>query len=184
MGEIVNLHGQPAPTKDDFEFVSDLARFREGLLDEKSIRKKFRLADEVWEKLADDDSLIRAVEAESVRRVRDGSAKREKAQALVVKAPDVLSDILLDNSANARHRIDSAKTLNDFAANGPEAATAGTRFEIVINLGSDTLTFNKSIRPIEPGEIDPDDCGPDVDTSVVAAIAAKKSQDGGDGNAI
>ena len=29
MGEIVELHGQPAPTKDDSEFVTDLARFAE-----------------------------------------------------------------------------------------------------------------------------------------------------------
>ena len=167
------------------ELIVDCARFREGLLDEKSIRKKYRLTDDVWEKLAEDDALIRAIEDETLRRIRDGSAKREKAQLLVTKAPDVLSGILLDNTANARHRIDSCKVLNEFAANnGPEAATAGTRFLIQINLGADTLTFNKSIRPLEPGEIDPDDCGPDVDTSVVASIAAKKPTDGGNGNAL
>ena len=65
MGEIVNLHGLSVGLENDLEFVSDLARFRENLLDEKAIRKKYRLANDVWEKLADDDALIRAVEAES-----------------------------------------------------------------------------------------------------------------------
>ena len=87
MGNVVD--NKPAPTKDDFEFVSDLARYREKILDEKAIRKKYRLADDIWEKLGDDDELIRAVEAESVRRIKDGSCKREKAQSLIVAAPDV-----------------------------------------------------------------------------------------------
>src|SRR4051812_19972590 len=135
MGEVINLAGQSA-LLEDHAFITDLARFRENLLGEKAIRKKYRLAESVWEKLADDDELIRKVEEESVRRIRDGSCKREKAQALVVKAPDVLSGILLDDSANARHRIDSAKTLNDFAAHGPQGAPAADRFVITINLGS------------------------------------------------
>jgi hypothetical protein len=145
--------------------------------------------DTVWEKLADDDNLVRAIEAESVRRIRDGSAKKEKAQKLVVAAPDVLSNILLDNTANARHRIDSCKVLNDFAANGPEAAPASDRFIISIVLNSDNsggepaaLHFNKSIRPLSPGEVDPDDVDPD--TGMVAAITAKKTTDGGNGNAL
>jgi hypothetical protein len=166
------------------ELIVDCARFRENLLDEKAIRKKYRFDEATWLALGNDDELIRKIEAESVRRIRDGSAKREKAQKLVVSAPDVLSDILLDNTANARHRIDSCKVLNDFC-NGPgDTAPASDRFLIQINLGADTLTFNKSIRPLEPGEIDPDDSGPDIDTGVVAAIAAKKSQGGGNGEPI
>jgi hypothetical protein len=128
---------------------------------------------------------VHSIEAESVRRVRDGSSKREKSQLLVTRAPDVLGKIMDDDSQSARHRIDSCKVLNDFAASGPEAATAGTRFLIQINLGSDTLTFNKSIRPLSPGEIDPDDSGPDIDTGVVAAIAMKNpTEKNGGGNAI
>ena len=30
MGEVVDLHGQPARLEDDLEFVSDLARYAEG----------------------------------------------------------------------------------------------------------------------------------------------------------
>ena len=106
-------------------------------------------------------------------------------------APDVLSDILLDNTANARHRIDSCKVLNDFASNGPSGDTAPTdRFIISIILNSDgsgsepaALHFNKSIRPLSPGEVDPDDSSPD-DTGMIAAIAAKKNEGGGNGDAI
>jgi hypothetical protein len=182
VGDIVNLRGRPVPLEDDLEFISDMARFSESILSEKAIRKKYRLADDVWEKLADDDNLVRAIEAESVRRIRDGSAKREKSQLLVVRAPDVLSDILLDNTANARHRIDSCKVLNDFAAPGPQGAPPTERFLIQINLGADTLTFNKSIRPLEPGEIDPDDSSPD--TGMIAAITTKKPQENGGGESL
>ena len=35
MGEVVDLHSQPAGLEDDLEFVSDLARFAEGILDER-----------------------------------------------------------------------------------------------------------------------------------------------------
>jgi hypothetical protein len=117
---------------------------------------------------------VAAIELEKTRRVRDGSAKREKAQKLVVQAPDVLSGILMDNSANARHRIDSAKVLNDFAANGPEGIPAADRFQITIVLDSDTtLKFDKS-RAVDANDIDPYN-----DTGVIAAIAAKKDDGGG-----
>jgi hypothetical protein len=181
MGEVIDL--KLTALVEDQGFISDMCRFSENILSEAAVRKKYRLTESDWEKLNDDD-LVRAIEAESARRVRDGSVKRERAQLLVTRAPDVLGKIMDDDSQSARHRIDSCKVLNDFAANGPEAATAGTRFLIQINMGADTLTFNKQIRPLEPGEIDPDDSGPDIDTGVVAAIAAKKSQDGGNGEPI
>jgi hypothetical protein len=173
------------------ELIVDLARFRENLLDEKTIRKKHRLADDVWEKLGDDDELIRKVEEESVRRIRDGSSKREKAQQLVVKAPDVLSNILNDAGQSARHRIDSAKVLNDFAANGPAAAAGQSdRFIISINLTGDSgtphiLNFSKSLVP-NAGDTDPFN---DVDDNTTPTpwgmfAIAKKQGDDGNGNAI
>jgi hypothetical protein len=174
MGDVVDL--KPASLIENREFISDMCRFSEGIVSEKALRKKYRLAESDWEKL-NDDELVRAIEEESLRRVRDGSAKKEKAQQLVVKAPDVLSGILLDNTANARHRIDSAKTLNDFASNGPESAPASDRFIITINLGEDVLRFNKSIKP-DANDIDPFN---DVDTGVIAAIAAKKITESGGG---
>jgi hypothetical protein len=93
-----------------------------------------------------------------------------------VKGPDILDSIASDVSASPRHRVDAIKVLDTFAANGPQGVPAADRFLIQINLGSDSLVFNKSIRPLEPGEIDPDD----TDTApMIAAITAKKEDDGG-----
>ena len=80
----------------------------------------------------------------------------------------------------------SGLVLDGFAAPGPQGAPATERFLIQINIGDDRpLVFNKSIRPLEPGEFDPDDSGPDTDTAPqeewLPIIASKKSQDGGSG---
>ena len=175
MGEVVDLHGQPAQLEDDLEFISDLARYAEGLFSEQDVKKKHHLSADTWERLGSNEVLIEKIEAEKVRRIRNGSAKRERAQQLVVQAPDVLGDIMLDASASPKHRIDSAKALDAFAANGPEAAPASDRFQITINLGSDVLHFDKSIAP-DPNDIDPFN---DIDTTLLPAIAAKKKDDGG-----
>ena len=183
MGEVVDLHGQPAQLEDDLEFISDLARYAEGLLSEQAVKKKHHLAADTWERLGSNEVLIEKIEAEKVRRIRNGSAKREKAQQLVVQAPDVLGGIMLDASASPKHRIDSAKALDAFAANGPEAAPASDRFQITINLGSDVLHFDKSIA-IDANDVDPFN---DTDTTpqgLLAAIAAKKRKDDGGGEPI
>jgi hypothetical protein len=176
MGEIINF---PIALDSDLgrELTADLCRFSEGILDEKFLRKKYRLAESAWQALGENDELVELVELEKLRRVRDGSAKREKAQQLVVKAPGVLGDIMNDPSANPRHRIDSAKALDDFAANGPEAAAAGARFVIQINLGDDHIeTYSKSIA-VNAEDEDPYHPTP---PEVLAAIAAKKNEgDGG-----
>lgn len=91
MSDVVDI--KPAPTKDDFEFVSDLARFSEGIASEADIKRKYRLANEVWEEMGNDDELVRAIERQKERRVRDGSHKREKAQKHIIKGPDILSGI-------------------------------------------------------------------------------------------
>ena len=180
MGEVVDLHGQPVQLEDDLEFISDLARYAEGLFSEQDVKKKHHLSADTWERLGSNEVLIEKIEAEKVRRIRNGSAKREKAQQLVVQAPDVLGGIMLDASASPKHRIDSAKALDAFAANGPEAAPASDRFQITINLGSDVLHFDKSIA-IDANDVDPFN---DTDTTpqgLLAAIAANKRKDDGGG---
>lgn len=183
MGEVVDLHGQPAQLEDDLEFISDLARYAEGLFSEQDVKKKHHLSADTWERLGSNEVLIEKIEAEKVRRIRNGSAKREKAQQLVVQAPDVLGGIMLDASAPPKHRIDSAKALDAFAANGPEAAPASDRFQITINLGSDVLHFDKSIA-IDANDVDPFN---DTDTTpqgLLAAIAANKRKDDGGGEPV
>ena len=183
MGEVVDLHGQPAQLEDDLEFISDLARYAEGLFSEQDVKKKHHLSADTWERLGSNEVLIEKIEAEKVRRIRNGSAKREKAQQLVVQAPDVLGGIMLDASASPKHRIDSAKALDAFAATGPESAPAGDRFVITINLGSDVLKFDKSIA-IDANDVDPFN---DTDTTpqgLLAAIAANKRKDDGGGEPV
>jgi len=123
---------------DNTEFIVDLARYADGILSEAAVRKKYRLPDDVWQGLANDEELVSAIEAEKVRRIRNGSSARERAQQLFATAPDVLGKILNDDSASPRHRIESAKELRAVAANSPEAApTSDEKFTIVINLGND-----------------------------------------------
>ena len=183
MGEVVDLHGQPARLEDNQEFVADCCSYAEGLLSEEAVKKKHHFDDDTWERLGNNEVLIEKIEAEKVRRIRNGSTKREKAQQLVVQAPDVLGGIMLDASASPKHRIDSAKALDAFAANGPEAAPASDRFQITINLGSDVLHFDKSIA-IDANDIDPFN---DTDTTpqgLLAAIAANKRKDDGGGEPV
>ena len=176
------------------ELIVDCVRFAEGLLDEKAIRKKFRFDDSAWEALGSNEELIEKIEAEKLRRIRNGQQKRERAQQLVTKAPDVLGGIMNDVTANARHRIDSVRVLDDLAANnGPGAAAEGPVFEIFINLGSDVdgkpiVEHYRKPLAVDINPSGPDDSGDDpfddVDTSVVAALAMKKSEGGGSGDPV
>ena len=179
MGEIVDLHRQPIPTRDDIGFVQDMARFSEALTDESAIRKKYRLTESDWEKLGSDDDLVRAITDEKVRRVRDGSSKRERAQALIVKGPAILDSIASDVNASPRHRVDAIKALDSFT-NGPgDTAPAADRFQIIIRLDADTtLQFDKG-RTVDPNDHDPHH----PDDRIFPAITAKKT-DGDSGEPI
>ena len=67
MGDVVDLKGQPAHLENDLEFIADCCRFAENILTEAQVRKKYRLPDDVWEKLGDDDKLVEKIEAEKIR---------------------------------------------------------------------------------------------------------------------
>jgi hypothetical protein len=189
MGNVVDI--ERARLEENSELVGDLARFAEGLMDERTVRKKYKFPAGTWEALGSDDVLVAAVELEKTRRIRDGSCKRERAQQLVVKAPDVLNTILLDKNANAKHRIDSAKALDSLAVGGESERTASSElFRITINIGNESLTFAK---PFKPDDVVEHQHADDViehqradagETDWAALIAAKKKLDGGNGNAI
>ena len=76
MGEVVGL--KPVSLVEDHGFIVDLARFRRIYWTKRRLRKKYRLANDVWEKLGEDDILIRKVEEESVRRQGTGHRKEKK----------------------------------------------------------------------------------------------------------
>jgi hypothetical protein len=186
MSDVVNLCGPPIDLDGDLglELVVVCALFAENLMDESTIRKKYRFDDDTWAKLGGDEVLIKAVETERTRRIRDGSSARERAQILFAETPAVLGTILHGDDVNPRHRIESARELRAIAATGPEIAPAADRFIIRIDLtagGGDVLEFNKSTT-IDVNDVDPHH--PDADTApggVVAAIAMNKTKGGGDG---
>jgi hypothetical protein len=167
------------------ELIVDCCRFAENILTEQQVRKKYRFDASAWEALGSNEALIEKIEAEKLRRMRDGSTKREKAQALIVKAPGILDGIMSDPAASPRHRVDAIKVLDDFAANGPQTAP-GDRFVITINLGADVdgkpviEHYNKSLA------VDANDGVDDAPQpqGVIAAIATSKSKGGGDGDPI
>jgi len=176
MGEVVDLHSQLAHLEDD-ELIENLARFADGTLSEAAVKARHHLSNEEWAAMGENDRLIELVEAAKLRRIRTGATKRERAQIEIVDGPPILGKIMRDPNANARHVIDAVKTLDTLASTGAEAAAAGARFEITINLGSDTEHYSKSIA-IDPNDTDPND----VDTTnVIAAITMNKSKDSDNG---
>ena len=179
MGDVIDLRSQSAHLEDD-ELIENLARFADGTLSEAAVKARHHLSNEEWAALGDSDRLVELVEACKLRRIRSGATKRERAQIEIVDGPPILGKIMRDPNANERHRIDSIKTLDALASTGAEAAAAGARFEITINLGSDTERYSKSIA-IDPNDTDPND----VDTTnVIAATTMNrpKGDDGGQGH--
>ena len=167
---------------EDHEFITDCARYAEGVMSEQQVKKKYRFDDEKWGRLGEDDALVERIENEKIRRVRNGNAARERAQQIFITAPGVLGDILHDDSASPRHRIESARELRQIAANGPEAAPAGDRFQITINLGDEVLHFDKSIA-IDPNDVDRNDIST-TPQGLLPIIAANQRKDDGGGEPI
>ena len=135
------------------------------------MKARHHLSNEDWAALGESDRLVELVEAAKLRRIRTGATKRERAQIEIVDGRPILGKIMRDPGANARHVIDAVKTLDALASTGAEAAAAGARFEITINLGADHIEhYSKSIA------IDPNDTNPnEIDTTdVIAAIAMNK----------
>jgi len=161
--------------RDNFEFVTDMARFSENLAgySQKDLRRKWKFTKETWTAPGNDDRLVEKIEAEKLRRVRDGSFKREKAQQLIVKGPEILDGIATSPKASDKHKIDALKVLNDFSGNGPQAAAEQDRVVVVIDLGGDTkLTFNKAVKP-DPNDLDP------INGPLPGFMIAAKKDDGG-----
>src|SRR5262249_13159344 len=164
----VPLRAEVADLKDNHEFISDCCRYNEGILSEAAVRKKWNFDAATWEQLGSDDELIRAIEETKIQRVRSAATKRERAQQHIVRGVDVLSKIMDDPQANARHRVDSIKALDALADPGPQHAAAEQgRFIIRIDLGADTrakglepnpadiLVYETTIRPNPPQELPP-----------------------------
>jgi hypothetical protein len=147
-------------------FTVDCCRAGEGLVSDDELRDKYELSQAEFQKISTNKALIRAIRAESQRRVNLGTAAREAAAQKFVKAPQVLDSIMSDSSANPRHRIDAAAQLRTTALGGGDdrnTADTSEKFVISIHLGSDVERFEKTIAPMKPlvptieGKIDVDE---------------------------
>jgi len=132
-----DLRGQPLSLEDNHEFITDCARYAEGLLSEQDVKKKHHFDDATWARLGEDEALIEKIEAEKTRRIRSGVTARERAQRLFAETPAVLGDILHGETVSPRHKIESARELRAIAATGPENRPAADRFIITIDLSGD-----------------------------------------------
>ena len=123
---------------DNFELIQDLARYGEGTLTREQVKRRWKkiVSEEMWETLGDNDELVDAIEAEKLRRIRDGSCKRERAQLLVADKPQILSDIATNPKANDKHKIDAIKALDGLTGN-PAEAEQRDKIVIRIDLGAD-----------------------------------------------
>src|SRR5262245_28349213 len=158
MSNVVVLRGIPTDLTSAIghQFVVDCVRAGEGLLSDQELVEKYEIPPDDWKEIIENTALIRAIRAESERRVRNGTAARESAAKIFVRAPQVLGTILDDKHASPRHRIESARELRATATSpGAEsAADSGDKFIITINLGADGTDhiehYEKPIKPMKP----------------------------------
>jgi hypothetical protein len=126
-------------------FLVDAVRAAEGLITDRDLVEIHGVSPPELQALAKDSNFARALRAERDRRVRDGTAARESAAQIFVRAPKVMGEILDNAQANDRHRIEAARELRAQAA--PEntgVAANENRFSIVINLGADGVNHIES----------------------------------------
>ena len=151
----VTLHGVPfsLASSRGREFVCDCTRAAESLLSDQELRDKYELSDCDWQTITSNTALIRAIQAERRRRVT-GLCAREAAAQHFVKAPKILDQIMTDEQANPRHKIEAIRELRATAAGaaGPDGTIdTSEKFIIRIDLGgADTEIFEKVITPTKP----------------------------------
>jgi len=145
--QITTAANPPLSLIDNVALIEDLARYSEGGLTRNQVKRRWKesITKEMWKTLGDDNELVDAIEARKIQRIRDGSLKRERAQAHITKAPDVLEKIMSNERENARHRIDSAKALDALADPGKQTTPSAEKFYIRID-----LTGDSKLKGIEP----------------------------------
>jgi len=132
-------------------FVSDCVRAGENLISDAELAEIWEVSHEQLRTLATNKFFARAVRAESERRIRSGLAAKEAASKYFIKSPKILDDIQSDETSHHRSKVEAIRELRQIAA--PENAggpTQSDRFIITINIGDESLHFNKS-RAIDAG---------------------------------
>jgi hypothetical protein len=146
----VTLRGAPIAIDSDIgrEFVISCSRNWEKLLSDADLCDRFGLTLDQWRASGSNKALVRAVQLEHERRIRNGSAAQEAAAREFFKAPGVLGGIMRDESNNPRHRIDAANSLRQAAVDpASEARAQGQVFSININFGTNKITKEIELSP-------------------------------------
>jgi hypothetical protein len=135
-------------------FVTDCARFTEGLISEHDVKTKWGLGDEAWQELERNQSVLDAVQRERDRRINNGAAATEAARRHYVNAPLILGDILTNSDVSPRHRIEAAKELRAITSIAGVAEKHKEAFTVVINLGAgnERVFHFDGHRPVAPPE--------------------------------
>jgi hypothetical protein len=166
MSDTIILNGIEVELTSDLgrAFVTDATRAAESVVDDQTLMERWELSIEELQAIANTKAVGRAIRNEREHRLRSGISTRELASKSYFKVPTVLDSILMNEQANARARIESARELRVISTpeNQSNPAAQSERFHIVINLGSDVLTFDKSIA------IDPNDSPPDEQPKLTA----------------
>jgi hypothetical protein len=138
-------------------FVEDVCRHIENIISAEALRTKYGLSDDdAWAGLADNEELQRLVGARKEKRIRDGTAAREKAAHLFVVAPAVLGAIMHDTGASNRHRVDAIRELRA-CAGGEADHKPNEREQFVINISfGKGHTINKTVD-LKPIKAEPDE---------------------------
>jgi hypothetical protein len=135
-------------------FVLDICRHVEDLISSEALRTKYGLLDDdAYTALGNNEPLQRAIATAKERRIRDGTAQREKASLRWNSAIDVVNAIVQDPTASAKHRLDGARELRACAQAGSEAdKPAGDKELYVINIrfGGNTIHKELELTPIAP----------------------------------
>jgi hypothetical protein len=155
-------------------FVTDACRAGEAVVSDQDLMTKYDLTPEELQAIANTKAVERAIRNEREHRLRSGIATRELAAKSYFKAPTVLDSIMMNEQSNPRHRIESAKELRVISTpeNQNNPAQSGM-FHIVINLGDESIEFNKPIA------VNADDTPPDAKLTAQSKLTVI-SNDGSD----
>jgi hypothetical protein len=147
---VVTLRGIPVPLESDAgrEFILACARNWETLLTDADLCERFGLTLEQYQASGANIQLVRAVQLEHERRIRNNSLAQERAAKEFTEAPRVLGSIMKNETNNPRHRIDACNSLRQAALGvGDENKAQGQVFTISLNFGANKITKEIAIKP-------------------------------------
>ena len=117
------------------EFVVSACHAAEGLIDDSELAESYELTPEDLQNLANNKALGRAIKAELLRRVNSGTAARQAAAKIFVRAPRVMGEILDSSQTPPRVKIEAAKEIRQTAiGTGDDNRSENERISIRIDL--------------------------------------------------